>query len=83
VARKPDGDQCNYVQTNGNPGNCPEPPGNSKILKSFWFSENGRDIKGRKIASQAYDEGSIPFTRSNVFNRYPPGPGCARNRDLD
>jgi hypothetical protein len=53
------------VQTIGNREKRPELPGNSKVLESFWFWENGGDIKGRNIASQAYDEGSIPFTRSN------------------
>jgi len=58
---------CNYVQTTGNAGNFPESPGTSKILTSFWFPENANDIKGRNVASQAYDEGSIPFTRSSEF----------------
>jgi hypothetical protein len=32
------------------------------------FPEMLNNIKGPKTASQAYDEGSIPFTRSNDFN---------------
>ncbi len=32
------------------------------------YSENLNDIKAAKMAFQAYDEGSIPFTRSNKIN---------------
>ena len=55
------------MQTIGTAGKFPEPPGTSKILKSFWLPENANDIKGHKIASHALDGGSIPLTRSNLF----------------
>ena len=39
----------------------------SKTLIQKDESKNVNDVKGPKSASQAYDEGSIPFTRSNLF----------------
>jgi len=41
------------------------------------------DYKGIITDSQAYDEGSIPFTRSNDFNAYRPdahSAGCRSRR---
>jgi hypothetical protein len=46
------------------PANFPEHPRNSKILNFKAFRENAQNPKTPKTASQAYDEGSIPFTRS-------------------
>jgi len=39
----------------------------SKTLTNRDVSEKKNDFKGLKSASQAYDEGSIPFTRSNIL----------------
>jgi hypothetical protein len=35
------------------------------ILKKLQKYKNFNDIKALRMASQAYDEGSIPFTRSS------------------
>jgi len=45
--------------------NTGESLGTSKTLTNTDLSKKLNDIKGPKTASQAYDEGSIPFTRSN------------------
>jgi hypothetical protein len=41
-----------------------ESSGTSKTLMNLVYSENLNDVKAAKMAFQAYDEGSIPFTRS-------------------
>jgi protein SCO1/2 len=48
----------------GIPGNILESSGTPKTLKNLYKSETFNDIKALGMASQAYDEGSIPFTRS-------------------
>ena|SRR6266568_1930282 len=57
---------CECVQKLGKPGNLRESARSMKTLKTIAFMEKRNDIKERKTASQAYDEGSIPFTRSNI-----------------
>src|SRR5260370_41697198 len=54
---------CECVQKLGKPGNLRESARSMKTLKTIAFMEKRNDIKERKTASQAYDEGSIPFTR--------------------
>jgi hypothetical protein len=44
--------------------NRAESPGTLKTLIKNDYFENTNDINAPKTASQAYDEGSIPFTRS-------------------
>jgi hypothetical protein len=48
----------------GNSGEPQASSGTSKTLMNLVFSETLNDIKAAKMASQALDEGSIPFTRS-------------------
>src|SRR5271154_3871218 len=56
---------------------------------SLPYSENIDDFKHPKSASQAYDEGSIPFTRSNRINNLVDAESrdaantekCGKNRD--
>jgi hypothetical protein len=48
----------------GIPRNILEAPTTPKILKKLRKDQNIDDINGLRMASQAYDEGSIPFTRS-------------------
>jgi hypothetical protein len=50
-------------------GNFGESPRTPKTLIKKGDSEKTNDIKGPKSASQAYDEGSIPFTRSSFIDR--------------
>jgi hypothetical protein len=50
-------------------GKIGEPNGTHKQLKHKVYSEKMNDINGPKSASQAYDEGSILFTRSNFTQR--------------
>jgi hypothetical protein len=52
------------------PANTGESPGTSKTLARNDVPEKLNDIKGPKTASQAYDEGSIPFTRSNQTKHF-------------
>jgi hypothetical protein len=53
----------------GIPGNILESSGTPKTLKNLHKSETFNDIKALGMASQAYDEGSIPFTRSMNINK--------------
>jgi hypothetical protein len=55
----------NLAHSLGIPANSQESPGTSKTLTNLNYLGNINDINGPKLASQAYDEGSIPFTRSN------------------
>ncbi|MGH7075760.1 MAG: hypothetical protein ACREFD_16410 [Stellaceae bacterium] len=49
--------------------NIGESPGTSKTLMKNVKMEKQNDFKRPKLASQAYDEGSIPFTRSKQINK--------------
>jgi hypothetical protein len=49
--------------------NLDEWPGTSKKLKQKEILETACDFNALKLASQAYDEGSIPFTRS-IFSKH-------------
>ena len=44
----------------------------TKILIQNEFFGNSNLSNDLKLASQAYDEGSIPFTRSNEINELAP-----------
>ncbi len=58
----------NLAHALGIPRNILEAPITPKILKKLRKDQNIDDIKGLRMASQAYDEGSIPFTRSKKIN---------------
>ena len=49
-------------------GKQSESEGMTKILIQNEFFGNSNLSNDLKLASQAYDEGSIPFTRSNEIN---------------
>jgi hypothetical protein len=69
----------NLAHSIGISGNIPESPRTPKILKQQQKYENFTDIKALRMASQAYDEGSIPFTRSVISISY----GLARVTSQD
>jgi hypothetical protein len=50
----------------GIPGNIWESPRTHKTLKNVCKCKSANDMKALGTASQAYDEGSIPFTRSMI-----------------
>jgi hypothetical protein len=50
-------------------GNQNEPPRNSKTLKPKAFLARILKNQASNLASQASDEGSIPFTLSMIFGR--------------
>jgi hypothetical protein len=52
------------------PANIQESAETSKTLMNLKYFENLNDIKGAKMASQAHDEGSIPFTRSKQISGF-------------
>jgi hypothetical protein len=54
----------NLAHSLGIPANTQESSGTSKTLMNLIHSESLNDVKAAKMASQALDEGSIPFTRS-------------------
>jgi hypothetical protein len=64
----------NLAHSIGISGNIPESPRTPKILKQQQKYENFTDIKALRMASQAYDEGSIPFTRSIISMSHGPAP---------
>jgi hypothetical protein len=45
--------------------------GKSKSCKFNKVSRKGLNLHRLRPASQAYDEGSIPFTRSSIFRHFP------------
>src|SRR6516225_3036008 len=55
-----------FVHETRKTGNGHEVLRNPKTLKSTDEHKISNDFKWIKIASQAYDEGSIPFTRSMI-----------------